>query len=254
MDAGPQVAEPVYDRIGVNYSRGRRADPRWQAALDDCLGTAATIVNVGAGTGSYEPPDRYVLAVEPSGEMIAQRPQGSAPALQAKAENLPIADQQFDLAMALVTLHHWTDWQGGVREMLRVARRILVLHFDPVMHARFWLARDYLPELADVWAELPSVQEVAAAAGPDAETHVLPVPWDCVDGFLPAYWRRPEAYLDADVRQTMSGLQLLDPEVLSRGIAALRRDLEDGTWRTRNKELLDQDSLDVGWRLISTPG
>ena len=251
MDTGPHVAEPLYDRIGVNYNRGRRADPRWQAALDDCLGTAVTIVNVGAGTGSYEPVDRFVVAVEPSGAMIAQRPQGAAPVLQARAENLPIADQQFDVAMALVTLHHWTDWELGVHEMLRVARRVVVLHFDPVVHARFWLARDYLPELGDVWAEVPSVQEVAAAVGPDAQTRVLPVPWDCVDGFLPAYWRRPEAYLDADVRQTMSGLQLLDPEVLSRGIAALSRDLEDGTWRTRNKGLLDQDSLDVGWRLVS---
>lgn len=248
------MAEPVYDRIGVNYSRGRRADPRWQAALDACLGTAATIVNVGAGTGSYEPAGRYVLAVEPSGAMIAQRPPGAAPALQAHAENLPIADQQFDVAMALVTLHHWTDWQAGVLEMLRVARRVVVLHFDPGVHARFWLARDYLPELVDVWAAVPSAQEVAAAVGPDAETRVLPVPGDCVDGFLPAYWRRPEAYLDADVRQTMSGLQLLDPKVLSRGISALRRDLADGTWRTRNKALLDQETLDVGWRLISTPG
>jgi SAM-dependent methyltransferase len=248
------MIEPVYDRIGVNYSRGRRPDPRWQAALDDCLGTAPTIVNIGAGTGSYEPPDRYVLAVEPSGAMIAQRAPGAAPALQAHAENLPIADQQFDVAMALVTLHHWMDWQVGVREMLRVARRVVVLHFDPAMHARFWLARDYLPELVDVWAEVPSAQVVAATLGPKAETQVLPVPWDCVDGFLPAYWRRPAAYLDADVRQTMSGLQLLDPDVLSRGISALHRDLADGTWRNKNKALLDQDSLDVGWRLISTPG
>ena len=254
MDTGPDIAEPVYDRIGVNYNRGRRADPRWQAALNDCLGTATTIVNVGAGTGSYEPADRYVLAVEPSGAMIAQRPQGAAPALQAHAENLPIADKQFDVAMALVTLHHWSDWQGGVREMLRVARRVVVLHFDPVVHTDFWLVRDYLPELVDAWVEVPSVQDVAAATGPAAEARVLPVPWDCVDGFLPAYWRRPEAYLDAEVRQTMSGLQLLDPDVLSRGISALQRDLADGTWRTRNKVLLGRDSLDVGWRLISTTG
>lgn len=254
MDSGAQVTEPVYDRIGVNYSRGRRTDPRWQAALDDCLGAAATVVNVGAGTGSYEPADRYVLAVEPSGAMIAQRPSGAAPALQAHAENLPIADQQFDVAMALVTLHHWTDWQAGVREMLRVARRAVVLHFDPVVHAGFWLASDYLPELVDIWVAVPSVQEVSAAMGPEADTQVLPVPWDCVDGFLPAYWRRPEAYLGAEVRQTMSGLQLLDSDVLSRGVSALRRDLADGTWLARNKALLDQDSLDVGWRLISTPG
>ena len=158
------------------------------------------------------------------------------------------------LLAALVTLHHWTDWQAGLREMLRVARRVVVLHFDPVVHGGFWLVRDYLPELVEGWAEVPSAQDVAAAVGPEAETRVLPVPWDCVDGFLPAYWRRPEAYLDAEVRQVVSGLQLLDPDVLARGISALRGDLGDGTWRTRNKALFEQHWLDAGWRLISTSG
>lgn len=209
-------------------------------------------MNIGAGTGSYEPEDRHVLAVEPSGLMIEQRPGGAAPVLRASAEALPIADGQFDVAMAIVTIHHWRDWAAGLHEMLRVAKRIVVLHFDPVIHNRFWLARDYLPELADVWRECPRPQQVADVLGPAATTRELPVPWDCIDGFLPAYWRRPEAYLDPAVRQSMSGLQLLDPEVLARGIAALRSDLQDGTWRRRNAALLDDDALDVGWRLICT--
>jgi SAM-dependent methyltransferase len=247
------VTAPVYDRIGVGYSRGRRPDPRWQAAVHRALGSAASVVNIGAGTGSYEPPDRYVLAVEPSATMISQRPTDAAPAVRATAEALPVADQQFDAAMALVTLHHWSDWRAGLREMQRVARRVVVLHFDPIAHADFWLVRDYLPELADVWQAIPRPQEVAALLGPAAEVEPLPVPADCVDGFLPAFWCRPEAYLDAQVRQTMSGLQLLDPVVLTRGVAALRADLRAGVWQRKHAGLLQQDSLDVGWRLISSP-
>lgn len=243
----------AYDRLGLDYTRGRRPDPHWQAAIDDELGAAATVLNIGAGTGSYEPAGRYVLAVEPSATMIGQRAPDAAPALQGTAETLPVADRQFDVAMALVTLHHWTDWPAGIREMRRVARRVVVLHFDPVAHAGFWLVRDYLPELAEVWRHVPAVHEVAALIGPQTQVKVLPVPWDCADGFLPAYWRRPEAYLDPQVRQSMSGLQLLGPEVLSRGIEALRRDLGEGAWQRRNAALLKQESLDVGWRLIAGP-
>jgi SAM-dependent methyltransferase len=247
------VTGAVYDRLGTGYAGQRRPDPRWQRAIDDALGSAATVLNVGAGTGSYEPADRYVLAVEPSTTMIRQRPPGAAPVLQAAAERLPVADRQFDAAMALVTLHHWTDWPAGLREMQRVARRVVVVHFDPVLHSEFWLVRDYLPELAEVWEGLPRPQEVADLLGPATDVRELAVPADCVDGFLPAYWRRPEAYLNAQVRQSMSGLQLLPLDVLSRGIAALAADLEDGTWQQRNSALLQQDALDVGWRLLSTP-
>lgn len=243
----------VYDRIGQDYARGRRPDPRWQAALDEVLSFAATVLNIGAGTGSYEPADRYVLAVEPSRTMIRQRPPGAAPALQAAAEDLPVADQQFDVAMALVTLHHWADWSAGLREMQRVARRVVILHFDPVLHGEFWLVRDYLPELAAVWQGVPRPQQVAALLGPETEVRELPVPWDCVDGFLPAYWRRPEAYLEPHIRQSMSGLQLLAPDVLFRGLTALHADLQDGTWQRRNSPLLQKDTLDVGWRLVFTP-
>ncbi|MDN5893778.1 MAG: class I SAM-dependent methyltransferase, partial [Nocardioides sp.] len=155
------VADPVYDVIGVDYARQRRPDPRWQAEIDAVLGRSKTIVNVGAGTGSYEPDDRYVLAVEPSTAMIRQRRAGAPPALQASAEDLPIADAQFDVALALVTIHHWLDWEAGLREMRRVANRLVVLHFDPALHCDFWLVRDYLPELNEIWSAVPTVEEGA---------------------------------------------------------------------------------------------
>ena len=246
------VPEAVYDRIGVHYGRGRRPDPRWQGEVDAALGTARTVLNVGAGTGSYEPVDRYVVAVEPSRTMIDQRPAGAAPVLQATAEQLPVADGQFDVAMALVTLHHWRDWAAGLREMQRVADRVVVLHFDPALHDEFWLIRDYLPELTELSVKIPSVGQVAAALGGDVAVGTLPVPWDCADGFLPAFWRRPQAYQDPAVQQSMSGLQLLDPQVLTRGMTQLRVDLEDGTWQRKNNSLLKLNALDVGWRLIST--
>lgn len=246
------MPEALYDRIGVVYGRGRRPDRRWQVEVNAALGRSRTVLNVGAGTGSYEPADRYVLAVEPSGTMIAQRPAGGPPVLQATAERLPLADGQFDVAMALVTVHHWRDWAAGLREMQRVAERVIVLHFDPVLHDRFWLVRDYLPELADLSREIPSVQQVSAALGKDVEVRTLPVPWDCADGFLPAFWRRPQAYLDPAVQQSMSGLQLLDPQVLTRGLTQLRVDLEDGTWERKYDSLLELEVLDVGWRLIVT--
>jgi len=247
------VPESVYDRIGVDYAQGRRPDPRWQAEVDAALGTSRTVLNVGAGTGSYEPVDRDVVAVEPSRTMIAQRPVGAAKVLRATAENLPLADGRFDVAMALVTLHHWRDWATGLREMQRVANRVVVLHFDPAsLHTGFWLVRDYLPEIAELGLTTPSVEQVAAALGEDVEVRTLPVPWDCTDGFLPAFWRRPQAYQDPVVQQSMSGLQLLDPKVLTRGMTQLRVDLEDGTWQRKNSNLLELDALDVGWRLIST--
>lgn len=247
------MTDPVYDRIGVGYARQRRPEPTWQFQLEAALGSASTVVNVGAGTGSYEPRGRQVLAVEPSALMIRQQPRGSADAVQALAEQLPFADRQFDVAMATVTLHHWTDWAAGVREMLRVAERAVIVHFDPTLHSEFWLVRDYLPELTDVWFGVPSVNEVAAAMGPGATAQDLLVPWDCIDGFLPAYWRRPEAYLDAVVQQSMSGLQLLDPRVLTSGLRRLASDVNDGTWRRDHAALLQADALDVGWRLLSSP-
>ena len=245
------IEKPAYDRLGLDYCEGRTPDPRWFEQIKETIGTARTIVNVGAGTGSYEPSDRYVLAVEPSQVMIAQRPVGSAPCLVGYGEALPIANGQFDLATAFVTLHHWTDWRAGVREMQRVAGRIAIVHFDPLEHASFWLVRDYFPELVRQWENVPSVDDVANLVRAKS-VRTMPVPFDCVDGFLPAFWRRPHAYLDHEIRRRMSGLQLLDEGVLERGLRELRNDLQSGRWMERHAALMDQTELDVGWRLIAT--
>jgi SAM-dependent methyltransferase len=247
------MAPAIYDRLGVGYVRGRQPDPRWQARIDLALGAARSVVNVGAGTGSYEPPGREVLAVEPSTVMIEQRPPGAAPAVRASAEALPFDSKQFDVAMAISTLHHWQDWARGIRELSRVAARVVVVHFEPSVHDDFWLVHDYLPELSAVWRTTPTVHDVAAAMGEGTRIEPLLVPWDCRDGFLSAYWRRPALYLDDEARCCMSGLQALDPAVVERGMAALRADLGSGRWHARQADQLDQEQFDGGWRLLVTP-
>ncbi len=169
-------------------------------------------MNVGAGTGSYEPSSREVVAVEPSTVMIAQRPQGAAPAIRAVAESLPFGTKAFDAAMAISTLHHWKDWAAGIGELRRVSRRVVVVHFDPAVHDDFWLVRDYLPELSDVWRSTPTPHDVARILGPATQIESLMVPRDCRDGFLSAYWHRPSRYLDEETRRCMSGLQALDTD------------------------------------------
>jgi SAM-dependent methyltransferase len=240
----------IYDRIGVGYVSGRQADPRWQAAIDRVLGSAQTVLNVGAGTGSYEPADRRVLALEPSPVMLAQRPPNASPAVQGTAENLPFADAAFDVALAISTLHHWNDWRAGINEMRRVAARVVVLHFDPAVHDEFWLVRDYLPQMSDVWRDTPTPQQVTAQVGPDASIQALPIPWDFSDGLLQAYWRRPTAYLDPDVRQCMSSFHLLEQADVEQAMSKLDADLHSGRWQSRQQELMARREHDGGWRLI----
>src|ERR1700733_7160725 len=214
----------LYDAIGGAYPATRRTDPRIAAQVWDALGDARTVLNVGAGTGSYEPPDRDVTAVEPSAVMRALRPEGSAPCVAAAAESLPFEDQSFDAAMAFSTVPHWQDPVAGLREMRRVARRVVVFTSDASEFAwrrRFWLTRDYLPEAADLdpgW----SLAEMAAAIGARAEPVLIP--WDCADGFLEAYWRRPEAYLEEDVRRATSVWTRVGPAAEQRAVRSLRDD------------------------------
>jgi SAM-dependent methyltransferase len=245
-----------YDAIGRTYTATRGTDPRIAARIWTALGDARTIVNVGAGTGSYEPPDRDVTAVEPSAVMIAQRPPGAAPAVQASAEALPFADASFDAAMAVLTIHHWSDFRGGAAELRRVARdRVVVLSWDPTYAGRFWLSAEYFPgtwRREDV-ANFPSLDEQAAAFG-DATTEVVPVPWDCRDGFMSAFWRRPEAYLDPAVRAGISTLANRSEEELAEGLARLRADLASGAWARRHADLLERDELDLGYRLFVGSG
>jgi SAM-dependent methyltransferase len=242
-----------YDAIGRTYTATRGTDARIAARIWAALGDARTVVNVGAGTGSYEPPDRDVTAVEPSAVMRAQRRPGAAPVLDARAEALPFADGAFDAAMAVLTLHHWGDWRTGCAELRRVARdRVVVLTFDPAFVDRHWLGREYFPGLALEQVEhFPSVDEQASALA--ARIEVVPVPWDCADGFFSAFWRRPEAYLDPLVRAGISTLAELPADVLEPALARLRADLADGGWARRHADLLDLDDLDLGYRLLVGP-
>jgi SAM-dependent methyltransferase len=249
------VAEGRYDRLGHGYAARRATDPRIAAAIERALGDARSVVNVGAGTGSYEPADREVIAVEPSAVMIAQRPAGSAAAIQASAEALPLGDDSVDAAMAIVTDHHWSDRAAGMREMRRVAReRIVIMNVDPAWTDRFWLIRDYLPGFMELVPEAyrePGFwgEELAELLG-ELEILPVPVPHDCRDGFFQSYWRRPDAYLDEAVRNSISVFHVLPAEEIEAALARLRADLDDGTWEARNAELLELTELDVGLRLV----
>ena len=239
---------PLYDRIGDGYAGLRRPDPRIAARLAAALGPSASLLNLGAGTGNYEPEDRQVVAVEPSREMIRQRPTGAAPAVQAVAAHLPFADEAFEAALAVLTVHHWPDPAAGLRELRRVTRgRIVILTFDP--RARPWLT-DYLPELAALdEAQMPAITDYTAALGP-VHLEPLEIPHDCVDGFLHAYWRRPEAYLDPRLRSGSSSFRVLaDPQA---GLDRLRADLETGDWDRRYGGLRRINAYDAGYRLVIT--
>ena len=235
-----------YDSIGANYAERRRPDPRIAAAIEQALGEAETVLNVGAGTGSYEPANRQVVAVEPSIEMIRKRSMSAAAVIQASAEHLPFADDAFDASMAILTVHHWSDKQAGLREMRRVTRgRIVLLTFDPAQ--RPWLT-DYLPQLALLdEAQMPPITDYERWLGPVQVTPV-PVPHDCSDGFLYAYWRRPAAYLDARLRSGSSSFWAIGD--VEAGLRRLKRDLESGEWERRYAGLLALDAYDAGYRLI----
>jgi SAM-dependent methyltransferase len=241
----------AYDEIGVTYSTTRRPDPRIERQIDEALGAARSVVNVGAGSGAYEPRDRDVVAVEPSAVMLAQRAPGAAPAVQAPAEALPFPDGSFDAALAVLTMHHWSDWRAGAAELRRVAReRIVMLTFDPAFIAEYWLVRDYLPEIAvQDEARFPPLAVVAEALG-GAEIIPVPIAKDCTDGFLCAWWQRPLAYCEAGVRANISSLATLDPALVDEALGRLERAVADGSWARRNVDLLARDEADFGYRLL----
>jgi SAM-dependent methyltransferase len=241
----------LYDMIGASYTVTRRTEPRIAAQVWAALGDARTVLNVGAGTGSYEPPDRDVTAVEPSAVMRAQRPAGAAPCLAAAAERLPFGDQSFDAAMAFATIHHWPDPIAGLRELRRVARRVVVFTHDTSADGwlgRFWLTRDYLPEAAGLLAGRPPLTGLADVIG--ARVEPVPIPWDCADGFFEAYWRRPEAYLNEQVRRGVSVWSRVGPEAEQRAVRHLRADLLTGRWAERNRDLAGLDVAELGLRLL----
>jgi DNA-binding transcriptional MerR regulator len=238
----------LYDTIGSAYPATRRTEPRIAARIWDALGDARTVLNVGAGTGSYEPPDREVTAVEPSAVMRAMRPAGGAPCVAAAAEHLPFEDGSFDAAMAVSTVHHWPDPVAGLREMRRVARRVVVFTYDADWGRRFWLARDYLPEFAELLIGWPSLADLTRAIGGRAEPVLIP--WDCADGFFEAYWRRPEAYLDEHVRRAVSVWTRVGPQAEQRAVSSLRDDLSSGRWAERNRDVVALDAAELGLRLL----
>jgi Methyltransferase domain len=246
------VVPPLYDTIGRGYDAHRRADPRWEEIVGQHVrvGPDGLVVNVGAGTGSYEPTHCRVLAVEPSSVMVGQRRTGAAPVVRADASALPLPSDCADLAMAILTVHHWDRVEAGLAELVRVAPRQLVLAIDFEIHSRFWLLEEYLPEVGEyVRRGDPDASEIASALGAST-TLTIPVPRDLADGVLGAYWCRPEAYLDPAVRANASGLALADPDVVARGIAELEADLASGAWYERHADLADLESIDLGYRLL----
>ena len=240
-----------YDTIGVNYAALRRPDSRIAAALRAALGPAGSILNVGAGAGSYEPVDAAVIALEPSSEMIRQRPAWAAPVVQGRAEALPFPDRSFNAAMAVLTVHHWSDKAKGLAELRRVARgRIVILTYDPSFRG-FWLA-DYIPELVALdEAQMPPMTDYQTWLGP-VEVRSLAIPHDWTGGFLCAYWRRPAAYLDARIRAAMSSFWALGD--VSEPLRRLEADIESGAWARRHAELLGREAWDCGYRLVVSEG
>jgi SAM-dependent methyltransferase len=238
----------IYDTIGINYSNLRKPDPRIATKIWAALGSAKTVLNVGAGTGSYEPSDRQVTALEPSLEMIRQRKPTAAPAIQGVAEDLPFTDDQFESAMAILTIHHWKDKAKGLREMRRVTPGpVVLLTFDAAARGA-WL-NDYFPELTALdEVQMPKMTDYSTELGP-VQITPIPVPHDCTDGFLYAYWRRPAAYLDERIRRGSSSFWKIGN--VDHGLRRLAHDLESGVWERRYKDLLARDKYDAGYRLVT---
>ena len=236
-----------YDRIGEGYAIRRNPDPRLAAVILGALGDAESILNVGAGTGSYEPPDRRVIAVEPAIAMIRQRPATAAPVVRACAEALPFPDKSFGAALAVLTVHHWSDWRAGLRETVRVSRRRVVLFtWDP--HAKSSWLGDYFPHVIDAdRSRFPSLAALQAILG-EIEVAPVRIAHDCTDGFMGAYWRRPSAYLDPGVRIAISSLAT--GASASASLSRLADDLGTGAWERKHGQVLKHDEIDLGYRLV----
>ena len=246
-----------YDSIAGTYNVTRSEDPRLAAAIWRALGDARSVLNVGAGTGAYEPRDREVVAVEPSEAMIAQRSPAGAPVVRAHAEDLPFEDDSFDAAMAVLSDHHWSDRARGLREMRRVAReRVVLFNADPARNRQFWMTLEYLPAFREAGVpegEEPGLWErgLRELLG-DVTLTEVPIPHDCADGFYGAFWRRPEAYLDPRVRRGISVFARLDEDYVTRAIERLRDDLASGAWHERHRDLLAREELDLGYYVVAS--
>lgn len=248
----PRHGDFDYEQHGQSYAGQRRTDPRIAARIHAALGAARTVLNVGAGAGSYEPGDRHVIAIEPSAVMRAQRPVHLAPAIHGTAEALPLDDGSVDAAMAMVTIHQWSDPLKGLRELRRVARGpVVILSFDPDAVTNFWITR-YAPELVAVdQRRFPAIRFVTDTLGGSCAVETIRVPRDCVDGFQEAFYARPEAFLQAVVRKGQSAWGFLASGVEDRAVQTLARDLESGAWDQRFGHLRTQAEFAGALRLIT---
>jgi SAM-dependent methyltransferase len=221
-----------------------------QARIHRAFADARTVLNVGAGTGSYEPADRWVLAVEPSATMRAQRPRDAAPAVCARAESLPFDEDSFDAAMACVTIHHWEPPAAGLKELRRVARATVVVFTFELDELPAW-QQEFLAEGLEIERpRFPSTREIEGWLGGRTRVERVPTPWDCADGFFEAFWGRPEALLDAVVRASQSMRTLLAPGVEERIVARLTDALASGRWDAEHGHLRQQESYDGALRLV----
>jgi SAM-dependent methyltransferase len=247
------VMRARYDSIGHGYASLRREDPRFASLIMDALGEAKSVVNVGAGAGSYEPRDRRVLAIEPSGVMAAQRPEGSSPVVRGDAQRLPLRDASVDAAMAILSVHHWgRHREEGVRELRRVARGpIVILTCDSEVSSGMWLMKDYLPEVAELdGASFPSLESLTAWLGGETRFDVVPIPRDTSDWMLMSFWAHPERVLDAAARRATSGFARMPPHVVERVVRSVERDLGNGVWEGRYGHLRRMREYDAGLRLV----
>jgi SAM-dependent methyltransferase len=247
------VGDAIYDTIGRGYAGIRRSDPRLARIILDCLDGSSTVLNVGAGAGSYEPEDRSVVALEPSTLMIEQRPDGAAPVIQGMVESLPLADKSVDACMSVLSIQHWSDWQAGLAELERVARRqVVTVTIDTDALASHWMMRDYCPEILEVHAQLfPTTDDIVAAL-PQSVAIPWPVPSDSTDRFLAGIWAHPELFLDPEIRRASSAWHLIPEEAKDRAIAALEEDLRTGRWDAHYCELRQQRQLDIGMRVVTS--
>lgn len=245
---------PRYERIGHGYAQVRREDPQIALQVHAALGDARTVVNVGAGAGSYEPSDRHVIAIEPSDVMAAQRPLDRAPAIRASAGTLPLRDNSVDAAMAILTIHHWDEeQQRGIKELRRVARGpVLILTFDPAVSTQMWLFADYMPEAAALDRRtLPSIDRLADWLGDGTRVEVVPLARDTPDWMFEAFWAHPERVFDPTARAATSSFARMAPQIVDRVLGDLRSDLDSGVWDARHGALRMLDSYDVGLRLVT---
>jgi SAM-dependent methyltransferase len=253
QDPGKPAGDFDYDQPGLRYGAMRQADPRIEEQIRAALGEARTVLNVGAGSGNYEPADRTVVALEPSASQRAQRPAGAAPCVIGTAEALPFDDKSFDAVMASLTIHQWPDLERGLAELKRVARRrIVILTFDPGRIASFWFY-GYLPPRANAERKrMPEFSRLAALLGPDTSFEAVPVPFDCTDGFNEAFYGRPERFLDPAVRAAQSLWSFLGPDLEADIVHRLTADLDSGAWDAAHGHLRTQPTFDGSLRLVVT--